>query len=155
MRDILIPKDLESSSEQNNISFDTTIIESSDKKLHNCCVVSPKSVNFDEHVEETIISSSNIDFSVEEETPEKDVVIFTPVSDECECNHETPQQPTISDVIDFGDIIIQDENGSEIVVPEDVIFSDPKGCELEHIVHHIKTEHRDYYKGTSFRWIGT
>lgn len=155
MRDILIPKDLESSTEQNNVSFDTIIIESSDKKSHNCCVVSPKSVSFDEHVEETVISSSNIDFSVKEETPEKHVVIFTPVSVECECNHETPRQPTISDVIDFGDIIIQDENGLEVVVPEDVIFSGSEGCELEHIVHHIKTEHRDYYKGTSFRWVGT
>jgi hypothetical protein len=155
MRDILIPKDLESSTEQNKISFETISIESSDKKLYNCCVVSPKPVSFDKRVEETVITSSNIDFSVEEEIPEKNVVIFTPVSVECECNHDTPQQPIISDVIDFGDIIIQDENSSEVVIPENVIFSGPKGCELEYIVHHIKTEHRDYYKGTSFRWVGT
>ena len=155
MRDILIPKDLESSTEQNKISFDSIIIESSDKKSHNCCIVSPKSVSFDEHVEETVVSSSNIDFPTEEEIPQKDIVVFTSVSVECDCKHEIPQQPTISDVIDFGNIVIQDETDPEVIIPEDVIFNSSSGYELEHIVHHIKTEHRDYYKGTSFRWVGT
>ena len=153
MRDILIPKDIESSVEQNEISFSTISVEQN-KKSHACCIVSPKSVSFDEGEESTIILSSNIDFSSEEENSTEDVVVFVPISEECNCKHEDVQQPSISDIIDFESVTEVEDVDPDIVIPEDVVFNGPSGSELEHIVHHIKTEHRDYYKGTSFRWIG-
>lgn len=154
MRDILIPKDIDSSAEENEISFSTISVEQN-KKSHACCIVSPKSVSFDKEEENTIILSSNIDFSSEENSIE-DVVVFVPISEEeCNCKHENVQQPSISDIIDFESVTEVEDVDPDIVISEDVVFSGPSGSELEHIVHHIKTEHRDYYKGTSFRWIGT
>ena len=152
MRDILIPKDLESSVEQNEISFSTISVGSVDKKSHTCCIVSPKSVNFDESEESTVILSSDIDFSSDENNSAEEVVVFVPVSEEeCNCKHDEIQQPSMSDVIDFGSITEVENADPEVIIPEDVVFNSPSGIELEHIVHHIKAEHRDYYKGTSFR----
>ena len=152
MRDILIPKDLESSVEQTEISFNTISVGSMDKKSHACCIVSPKSVNFDESEESTVILSSDIEFSSKEDDAVEEVIVFVPISEEeCNCRHEEAHQPSISDIIDFESVLDIDDTDQEIIIPENVIFNGPSGTELEHIVHHIKVEHRDYYKGTSFR----
>ncbi len=115
MKDILIPKSIESLEDKNKISFNAITIDTLDKNAHDYCIVSPKSVNFDEQVEEEMV----------------------PLSD-----------------INFKSIVCKDENSPEAIIPEDVSF-DTSELPIEYVVHHIKAEHRDYYKGTSFRWVGT
>lgn len=109
MRDILIPKDIESSVDDGP-SFGGVVFNIPTKSSQNCCTIPSKLVNLGEIQSNMVIP-------------------------ECVCleKHDCS------------------ENNIDIITPEDVVFNDDSEIPLEHIVHHIKSEHKDYYKGTSFR----
>ena len=62
----------------------------------------------------------------------------------------------LSNFIDFEDPQHTHEGCiNNVVMPEDVVFSEVDEPSARAIIQHVKLESKDYFKGTSFRWVGT
>lgn len=151
MKDLLIARDVSFDSNIESTPFSVVSFEPECSK-QTCDTVIPGILDFENAAEEFTIPTSIVDFKMPQQSSEEvensEIVIIVPET--CSCSDpESYEIPTIS--IPEKD---SEHCSKKELVPENVVFAGIEGLPIETLIQHIKSESRDYFKGTSFRWLG-
>lgn len=147
MKDLLIAKDVTFDDKEENTSFNVVNFESEEPKS-SCAVVVPRILNFEDTTEKFIIPESVVDFKMPqlvEDAGDSQAVIIVPET--CPCNTQGDSDEPIIEISD----ICPEQCSKENIIPENVIFNGIENLPIETLIQHIKSESRDYFRGTSFR----